>query len=235
MRLSVFYWLLPPKIRRACRELELEEAYTRASSEAQSAFGDGRMFIEKYVEEPRHIEIQILADTHGNIVHLYERDCSVQRRHQKVVEIAPAPNLDEKIRQALFADAVKIGKAVNYVNAGTVEFMVDKNGQHYFLEVNPRIQVEHTCTEEITGIDLVRCQIQIAAGATLADCGIPEQAAVPLPSGFAVQCRVTCEDPTENFKPDSGRIEVYRSPGGPGIRLDGAVEAGNVVSRCCAP
>jgi pyruvate carboxylase len=189
------------------------------------------MFIEKYVEDPRHIEVQILADTYGNTVHLYERDCSVQRRHQKVVEIAPAPNLDENIRQALFSDAIKIAKEVKYVNAGTVEFMVDKNGKHYFLEVNPRIQVEHTCTEEITGVDLVRCQLQIAAGASLRDCGIPQQSAVPPPSGFAVQCRVTSEDPTENFKPDCGRIEVYRSPGGPGIRLDGAVAAGNVISR----
>lgn len=148
------------------------------------------MFIEKYVEDPRHIEVQILADAHGNVVHLYERDCSVQRRHQKVVEIAPAPNLDDTVRQALFADAKKIAGAVNYVNAGTVEFMVDKHGQHYFLEVNPRIQVEHTCTEEVTGVDLVKCQLQIAAGATLAECGIPEQSAIRPPIGFAVQARL---------------------------------------------
>ena len=175
--------------------------------------------------------MQVLADSHGNAVHLYERDCSVQRRHQKVVEIAPAPNLDDAIRQKLFADAIKIAKKVNYVNAGTVEFMVDKHGQHFFLEVNPRIQVEHTCTEEITGVDLVQCQLKIAAGATLAECGIREQASIPPPAGFAVQCRVTCEDPGENFKPDNGRLEAYRLPGGPGIRLDGAVAAGNVISR----
>ena len=211
--------------------MELEEAYLRASNEALSAFGDGRMFIEKYVEDPRHIEIQILADSHGNVVHLYERDCSVQRRHQKVVEIAPAPNLAPEIKAALYRDAITIAKKVSYVNAGTVEFMVDKHGEHFFLEVNPRIQVEHTCTEEITGVDLVQCQLKVAAGATLADCGIPEQAAIPPPAGFAVQCRVTCEDPTENFKPDNGRLEAYRMPGGPGIRLDGAVAAGNVISR----
>ena len=173
----------------ACRELELEEAFLRASNEALSAFGDGRMFIEKYVEDPRHIEVQILADSHGNVVHLYERDCSVQRRHQKVVEIAPAPNLDDGIRQALFADAIKIASKVAYVNAGTVEFMVDTHGQHYFLEVNPRIQVEHTCTEEVTGVDLVKCQLMVAAGATLAECGIPEQTAIRPPIGFAVQVR----------------------------------------------
>jgi pyruvate carboxylase len=215
----------------AHRELELEEAYTRASNEALSAFGNGSMFIEKYVEDPRHIEVQVLADSHGSVVHLYERDCSVQRRHQKVVEIAPAPELDGTVREALFRDAIKIAKKVNYVNAGTVEFMVDKHGKHYFLEVNPRIQVEHTVTEEITGVDIVQCQLKIAAGATLADCGIPEQAAIPPPVGFAVQCRVTCEDPSENFKPDNGRLEAYRVPGGPGIRLDGAVAAGNMISQ----
>lgn len=212
-------------------DAELDEAFKRASNEAKSAFGDGRMFVEKFVEDPRHIEIQVIADSYGNVVHLYERDCSVQRRHQKVVEIAPAPNLAQSIKDALYADAVKIARHVDYRNAGTVEFMVDKHGNHFFLEVNPRIQVEHTCTEEVTGVDLVQCQLKIAAGATLAECGIGSQESIPPPAGFAIQCRVTCEDPTENFKPDSGRIEAYRLPGGPGIRLDGAVAAGNTITR----
>jgi len=211
---------------------ELTDAFTRASNEAKSAFGDGRMFIEKYVEDPRHIEIQILADNHGNVVHLYERDCSVQRRHQKVVEIAPAPRLAAEVKAALYRDAVKLAKHVNYRNAGTVEFMVDKNGRdYYFLEVNPRVQVEHTVTEEITGIDIVQSQIKIAGGATLGDIGLATQAQVPPPYGFSIQCRVTSEDPEQNFQPDAGRLEAYRVPGGPGIRLDGAVTTGNVVSR----
>ncbi|KAA6420341.1 MAG: pyruvate carboxylase [Trebouxia sp. A1-2] len=209
----------------------LEDSFARASNEAKAAFGDGRMFIEKYVESPRHIEVQILADNHGNVVHLYERDCSVQRRHQKVVELAPAYGLDDKVRQALHRDALKIAHHVKYRNAGTVEFMVDKNGDYYFLEVNPRIQVEHTVTEEITQIDLVQAQIKIAGGATLDSLGIGKQEDIPPPRGYAIQCRITCEDPERNFQPDSGRIQAYRSPGGPGIRLDGAMTAGNVVSR----
>eukprot|EP00891_Asterochloris_glomerata_P005106 jgi/Astpho2/5106/fgenesh1_pm.00073_%23_5_t len=212
------------------REQDLEESFTRASNEAKAAFGDGRMFIERYVEDPRHIEVQILADHHGNVVHLYERDCSVQRRHQKVVEMAPAYGLDPEVRTRLHADAVKLAKHVDYRNAGTVEFMVDKNGEYFFLEVNPRIQVEHTVTEEVTGVDLVQAQIKIAGGATLSDLGIGEQDSIPLPKGYAIQCRVTCEDPERNFQPDTGRIQAYRSPGGPGIRLDGAMTAGNVVS-----
>ncbi|MEW5308009.1 MAG: hypothetical protein WDW36_010371, partial [Sanguina aurantia] len=210
---------------------ELAENFIRASNEARSAFGDGRMFIEKYVEEPRHIEIQILADHYGNVVHLYERDCSVQRRHQKVVEMAPSFNLKEETRQALFADAVKLCRHVGYRNAGTVEFMVDKSGAHYFLEVNPRVQVEHTVTEEVTGIDIVQSQIMIAGGASLADLGFATQADVPPLNGFAIQCRVTSEDPEANFQPDAGRLEAYRVPGGPGIRMDGAVTTGNVISR----
>ncbi|PRW20525.1 pyruvate carboxylase isoform A [Chlorella sorokiniana] len=212
-------------------EEEMEDNFVRASNEAKAAFGDGGMFIEKYLEDPRHIEIQILADNHGNVVHLYERDCSVQRRHQKVVEMAPAPGLDEGLRQALFDDAVKLAKHVGYRNAGTVEFIVDKHGKHYYMETNPRIQVEHTVTEEITGIDLVQSQIRIAGGATLAQLGLGSQADVPKPNGYAIQCRVTSEDPERNFQPDSGRITAYRSPGGHGIRLDGAMAAGNIVSR----
>lgn len=212
-------------------EAEMDELFQRASNEAAAAFGDGAMFVEKFVEDPRHIEIQILADNYGNVVHLYERDCSVQRRHQKVVEMAPAPELAEDITRRLYADAVKLAKHCGYRNAGTVEFMVDKHGDHYFLEVNPRIQVEHTVTEEITGIDLVQSQILIAGGARLADLGIGTQAEVPPPNGFAIQCRVTSEDPERNFQPDAGRITAYRSAGGPGVRLDGALTAGNIVSR----
>eukprot|EP00882_Tetradesmus_deserticola_P002959 GHRQ01003143.1.p1 GENE.GHRQ01003143.1~~GHRQ01003143.1.p1 ORF type:complete len:576 (+),score=244.03 GHRQ01003143.1:188-1915(+) len=212
-------------------DFEMVDLFNRASNEAKAAFGDGSMFVEKYVEEPRHIEIQIIADSYGNVVHLYERDCSVQRRHQKVVEIAPAPNLAQSVKDALYADAVKLAKHVGYRNAGTVEFMVDKNGRHYFLEVNPRVQVEHTVTEEITGIDIVQTQIKIAGGASLADLGLGSQALVPPPKGYAIQCRVTSEDPEQNFQPDSGRLEAYRPPGGPGIRLDSAVTAGNVISQ----
>ncbi|GLC41025.1 hypothetical protein PLESTB_000951200 [Pleodorina starrii] len=212
-------------------ESEMSDAFIRASNEARSAFGDGRMFVEKYVEEPRHIEIQILADHYGNVVHLYERDCSVQRRHQKVVEIAPAPKLPNATRRALYEDAVKLARHVGYRNAGTVEFMVDKDGNHYFLEVNPRVQVEHTITEEITGVDIVQSQIKVAGGASLISLGLGTQADVPPVYGFSIQCRVTSEDPEQNFQPDTGRLEAYRMPGGPGIRMDGAVTTGNVVSR----
>lgn len=212
-------------------EIEMAESFARASNEAKAAFGDGRMFVEKYVEEPRHIEIQILADHYGNVVHLYERDCSVQRRHQKLVEIAPAPNLSDEVRRVLYADAVRLCQAVKYRNAGTVEFMVDKNGRHYFLEVNPRVQVEHTVTEEVTGVDIVESQIKIAGGASLAQLGLGSQAQVPPVNGFAIQCRITSEDPEANFQPDAGRLEAYRVPGGPGIRLDGAFTTGNVISR----
>jgi len=208
---------------------ELVESFNRASSEAKSAFGDGRMFVERYVEGPRHIEVQILADHHGNVVHLGERDCSVQRRHQKVVEMAPAVNLDPEIRNRLHADAVRLAKHVGYRNAGTVEFMVAQDGRHYFLEVNPRIQVEHTVTEEVTGVDLVQAQLLVASGATLAEVGLPSQEAVQV-RGYAIQCRVTSEDPAQNFQPDFGRIESYRSPGGYGIRLDGCTTAGSHVS-----
>lgn len=212
-------------------EGEMDELFQRASNEAAAAFGDGAMFVEKFVEDPRHIEIQILADNYGNVVHLYERDCSVQRRHQKVVEMAPAPFLAEDIKNRLYEDAVKLAKHCGYRNAGTVEFMVDKYGKHYFLEVNPRIQVEHTVTEEITGVDLVQSQILIAGGASLADLGFGTQANVSLANGFAIQCRVTSENPERNFQPDAGRITAYRSSGGPGVRLDGAMAAGNIVSR----
>mmetsp|Transcript_38533 Transcript_38533/g.108941 ORF Transcript_38533/g.108941 Transcript_38533/m.108941 type:complete len:1254 (+) Transcript_38533:126-3887(+) len=210
-------------------EEELIESFKRASNEAKGAFGDGRMFVEKYVERPRHIEVQILADHHGNVIHLHERDCSVQRRHQKVVEIAPAPGLSPAVRAKLHADAVKLAKHVGYRNAGTVEFMVCGE-EYYFLEVNPRIQVEHTVTEEVTGIDLVQSQIMVAGGASLADLGFASQEDVPPPYGYAIQGRVTSENPEMNFQPDTGRIEAYSVPGGPGIRIDGSLGTGNIVT-----
>ena len=210
---------------------EMKDAFDRASNEALSAFGDGRMFVEKFVESPRHIEVQVLADSQGNTIHLYERDCSVQRRHQKVVEIAPAPGLDPGVRQKILDSAIKIAKHVGYRNAGTVEFMVDKNGDYFFLEVNPRVQVEHTITEEVTGVDIVQTQIKIAAGLSLVELGIGEQSLIPPPTGFAIQCRVTSEDPAKNFTPELGRIEAYRTPGGPGVRLDGSLGMGNSISR----
>ena len=197
----------------------LQTSFERASSEAKAAFGDGTVFIERFVEHPRHIEVQVLADAEGDVIHLFERDCSVQRRHQKVVEMAPAQQLEPSVREALCADAVAIAKAVGYRNAGTVEFLVEKNGRYHFIEANPRIQVEHTVTEEVTGIDLVQAQIRIAGGATFADLGLSQEDVTT--RGVAIQCRVTTEDPTKGFQPDTGRIEVFRSGAGMGIRLDG--------------
>lgn len=199
-------------------EAELEASLSRAQSEALAAFGDGTVFIERFIEQPRHIEVQVLGDGNG-VVHLFERDCSVQRRHQKVVEVAPAVNLAEPVRRALTDHAVLLAKAAGYRNAGTVEFLVDAADAHYFIEVNPRIQVEHTITEEVTGVDLVQAQIRIAAGATLADLGLTQDQITV--RGNAIQCRVTTEDPTHDFQPDTGRIEVFRSAGGMGLRLDG--------------
>ncbi|RLB55865.1 MAG: pyruvate carboxylase [Deltaproteobacteria bacterium] len=198
---------------------ELDEAFARARSEAEAAFGDGTMFLERFVEKPRHVEVQILADAAGEVIHLFERDCSVQRRHQKVVEMAPAFRLDMKLREALWADAVKLARAVGYVNAGTVEFLIDPEGRHYFIEVNPRIQVEHTVTEQVTGVDLVQAQLLIAGGATFADLDLSQDSIDT--RGIAIQCRVTTEDPEKGFTPDTGRIEVFRSGAGMGIRLDG--------------
>ncbi|KAI9461464.1 hypothetical protein HD554DRAFT_2129891 [Boletus coccyginus] len=197
---------------------DFQNAFERAVSEAKSAFGDGTVFIERFLERPRHIEVQILADAIGNTIHLFERDCSVQRRHQKVVEVAPATHLPDEVRQAILADAIKLAKSVGYRNAGTAEFLVDQLGRHYFIEINPRIQVEHTITEEITGIDIVAAQIQIAAGATLPQLGLTQEAITR--RGFAIQCRVTTEDAAAGFQPDTGKIEVYRSAGGNGVRLD---------------
>ncbi|WP_336707445.1 pyruvate carboxylase [Oerskovia sp. USHLN155] len=220
-------------MRRVDRREDLPEALAAAMREADGAFGDPTMFLEQAVLRPRHIEVQILADGQGNVVHLYERDCSVQRRHQKVIEIAPAPNLDPAIRDALCADAVKFARSIGYQNAGTVEFLLDtvgeRAGQHVFIEMNPRIQVEHTVTEEVTDIDLVSSQMRIAAGETLEDLGIRQEDVHV--NGAALQSRITTEDPSNGFRPDTGRIVAYRSPGGAGVRLDGATAtAGSEIS-----
>lgn len=201
-------------------EQEVEQAFERAKSEAKAAFGSDEMYVEKFINEPKHIEVQILGDTHGNIVHLYERDCSIQRRHQKVVEIAPSISLEDGMREQICDAAVKLMKKIGYVNAGTVEFLV-ADGQFYFIEVNPRIQVEHTITEMITGIDIVHAQIHIADGRNIHDetAQIPEQKEIPL-FGYAIQSRVTTEDPLNDFMPDTGKLMVYRSGGGFGVRLD---------------
>jgi len=203
---------------------QLREALGAAMREAESAFGDPRVYLEQAVVRPRHVEVQILADGRGNVVHLFERDCSVQRRHQKVIEIAPAPNLDPELRERLCADAVRFARHIGYQNAGTVEFLVDtageRAGQHVFIEMNPRIQVEHTVTEEVTDVDLVQAQLRIAAGESLEDLGISQESIRV--NGFALQCRITTEDPANGFRPDTGRIIAYRSPGGAGVRLDGA-------------
>ncbi|XP_028031923.1 pyruvate carboxylase, mitochondrial isoform X1 [Bombyx mandarina] len=208
---------------------EVPSAFERASSEALGAFGNGSMFIERFIERPRHIEVQLLGDKAGNVVHLYERDCSVQRRHQKVVEIAPAPKLDPKIRQKMVECATHLARHVGYENAGTVEFLLDDKGNFYFIEVNARLQVEHTITEEVTGIDLVQSQIRIAEGMTLPELGLTQDKIQA--QGYAIQCRVTTEDPANNFQPSTGRIEVFRSGEGMGIRLDSAsTYAGAVIS-----
>ena len=197
----------------------LKDSFERATSEAKSAFGNGTVFVERFLDRPKHIEVQLLGDSTGNVVHLYERDCSVQRRHQKVVELAPAKDLPTDVRDKILSDAVRLAKSVNYRNAGTAEFLVDQQNRHYFIEINPRIQVEHTITEEITGIDIVAAQIQIAAGATLQQLGLTQDR-ISI-RGFAIQCRITTEDPANGFSPDTGKIEVYRSAGGNGVRLDG--------------
>lgn len=219
-------------MRRVDSPEDMEMALTVVRGEAKKAFGDDSIFMEKFLVNPKHIEVQILADEYGNTVHLFERDCSLQRRYQKVIEYAPAFSVPEKTRQKLYEDAVRIAKSVHYVNAGTVEFLVDQNGNHYFIEMNPRIQVEHTVTEMITGIDLVRAQIHIAQGLPLSspEIDIQSQDSVRM-SGFAIQNRVTTEDSRNNFAPDSGRITTYRSGGGFGVRLDaGNAYAGAEVS-----
>ena len=215
-------------MRRVGERGELRDAIEAASREAESAFGDPTVFLEQAVINPRHIEVQILADNYGNVIHLYERDCSVQRRHQKVIELAPAPNLDPALRDRICADAVAFARQIGYSCAGTVEFLLDERGQHVFIEMNPRIQVEHTVTEEITDVDLVSSQLRIAAGESLDDIGLSQDSIVP--HGSAMQCRVTTEDPANGFRPDTGRITAYRTPGGAGIRLDGGTHVGAEIS-----
>ncbi|TWP35126.1 pyruvate carboxylase [Leekyejoonella antrihumi] len=207
----------------------LRESVEAAMREAESAFGDATCFIEEAVVDPRHIEVQVLADAGGHVIHLYERDCSVQRRHQKVVEMAPAPHLDPDLRARMCADAVAFAREIGYVNAGTVEFLLDPAGRYVFIEMNPRIQVEHTVTEEVTEIDLVSSQLRIASGESLDDLGL-DQDAVQL-HGAALQCRITTEDPANGFRPDTGQITAYRSAGGAGVRLDGGTTfVGAIVS-----
>ncbi len=211
-------------MRRVTDAEALAEAIEAASREAESAFGDPTVYLEQAVRNPRHIEVQILADTHGNVIHLFERDCSVQRRHQKVIELAPAPNLPEELRDRICADAVAFARQIDYTYAGTVEFLLDERGHYVFIEMNPRIQVEHTVTEEITDVDLVSSQMRIADGESLEELGLRQESV--LPRGAAMQCRITTEDPANGFRPDTGRITSYRTPGGAGIRLDGATHLG---------
>lgn len=206
-------------MRRVDDPARLREAVETCMREAEGAFGDPTVFIEQAVIDPRHIEVQILADGAGNVIHLFERDCSVQRRHQKVVEIAPAPNLDPDLRTRMCADAVRFAETIGYRNAGTVEFLLDPQGNYVFIEMNPRIQVEHTVTEEVTDVDLVQSQLRIASGETLADLGLSQDGITV--RGAALQCRITTEDPANDFRPDTGMITTYRSPGGAGVRIDG--------------
>lgn len=219
-------------MRRCNTPEEVKPAFELVKNEALKAFGNDDIFIEKFLVEPKHIEVQILADNYGNCYHIGERDCSLQRRYQKVVEFAPAFAVEETVRKQIREDAVKIAKSVGYVNAGTLEFLVDKNGDYYFIEMNPRIQVEHTVTEMVSGIDLVRAQILIAEGHPLShpEIGLRTQDDVKI-NGYAVQCRVTTEDPANNFAPDNGKITAYRTGGGFGVRLDGGnATTGTVIS-----
>jgi pyruvate carboxylase len=216
---------------RVARDREgLLAGFEAARREAKAAFGDPTLFLERYVENPKHIEVQLLGDAHGNLVHLYDRDCSVQRRHQKVVEFAPSIALDGAQREAICEAALKIGRLVSYRSAGTCEFLLDRDGKFYFIEMNPRIQVEHTVTEAITGRNLVRAQIRIAQGETLAEIGIADQKAIQT-RGYAIQCRITTEDPAAGFAPDTGTLKVWRTASGNGVRLDaGSAFAGAVIT-----
>jgi len=203
---------------------DLRRALESARGEAENAFGDGRLYLEKYLQRPRHVELQIFADAHGNTVHLFERECSIQRRHQKIVEEAPSPALGPRQRQRMGEAALAAAHAVGYRGAGTVEFLLDAQGRHYFLEMNTRLQVEHPVTEMVTGLDLVRLQIEVAAGEKL-----PPEALAPVLRGHALECRVYAEDPEIGFLPVGGRILRLRSPGGPGVRVDGALRDGMEV------
>ena len=213
-------------MRVAMNDLALKSALQQARAEAMAAFGNDDLYMEKYVEHPRHVEVQVLADLHGNVVHLWERDCSMQRRHQKLVEESPAPNLPEATRLAMCESAVRLVKAANYTNAGTCEFIVDRKGNFYFIELNARIQVEHPVTEMVTGIDLIKSQIRVAAGEPLPF----KQEDIRL-RGAAIECRINAEDPTKNFRPTPGRINQLIIPGGFGVRFDSHVYAGYTVSQ----
>ena len=202
---------------------EFLRSFSLARSEALSAFGNGDVYVEKYLARPRHIEFQILGDTHGNVIHLGERDCSVQRRHQKLIEEAPSPVMTADLRARMGADAVRGAKAIDYVGAGTIEMLLDDDGSYFFMEMNTRIQVEHPVTEQITGIDLVKEQIRVAAGEPLSVLELP-----PL-RGHVIECRINAEDPARGFQPSPGRVEVFHPPGGPGVRLDTHVYAGYTV------
>jgi acetyl-CoA carboxylase, biotin carboxylase subunit len=208
-------------MRVARNDISLQAGLKAAKQEAENAFKDGSVYIEKYIEQPRHIEVQILADRHGNVVHLWERDCSLQRRHQKLVEESPAPNLPPDVRTQICKAAVRMVKAANYQNAGTCEFLVDKSNKFFFIEVNARIQVEHPVTELVTGIDLVREQIRIAAGEPL-----PFQQQDIVHRGVAMECRINAEDPAADFRPSPGTVTRWQPPGGPGVRLDSHVTTG---------
>jgi acetyl-CoA carboxylase biotin carboxylase subunit len=207
---------------------ELTDAVQRARREAQSAFGDGTLYVERFIERPRHVEIQVFADSHGNVVHLFERECSLQRRHQKMVEECPCPVLTSKIRARMGAAAVAAARAAGYVNAGTVEFLLQGNGddaQFYFLEMNTRLQVEHPITEAVTGVDLVHAQLRVASGEVL-----PWTQDSLAQRGHAIECRIYAEDPAQDFLPQAGRLLMYREPAGPGIRIDAGVREGSEVS-----
>ena len=202
---------------------EFLRSFSLARSEALSAFGNGDVYVEKYLTKPRHIEFQIMGDTHGNVIHLGERDCSVQRRHQKLIEEAPSPAMTPELREAMGAAAVRGAKAIDYVGAGTIEMLLDEDGSYYFMEMNTRIQVEHPVTEQLTGVDLVKEQIKVAAGERLSVLELPTL------RGHVIECRINAEDPARGFQPSPGRIEVFHPPGGPGVRLDTHVYAGYSV------
>jgi acetyl-CoA carboxylase biotin carboxylase subunit len=202
-------------------EAELARGFEEAKREAEAAFKDGSVFLEKYLDQPRHVEVQLLGDKHGNVVHLYERDCSLQRRHQKLVEESPSPHLPEKVRREMCEAAVRLAKAADYYNAGTCEFLLDKDNNYYFIEVNARIQVEHPVTELVTGIDLIKAQIRVAAGEKL---GFTQRDIVH--RGSAIECRINAEDPAKDFRPSAGTITKWQVPGGPGVRVDTHVVTG---------
>jgi len=211
-------------MRVAANDLSLKQALSQAATEAEAAVGNAGVFLEKYIEKPRHVEVQMLADQHGNALHLWERDCSTQRRHQKLIEESPAPNLPQEAREAMCQAAVRLVQHTGYTNAGTVEFIVDQDNQFYFIEVNARIQVEHPVTEMVTGVDLIKSQIQVAAGQPLE---IKQEDIVV--KGSAIECRINAEDPAHNFRPSAGRIEHLFPPGGLGVRWDSHVHAGYTV------